>query len=130
MPAGYSIPELVVTVAVIALVASVALTHFGSVREASGISVASENLAVLNGAVMTYNTANRELVRPAGSEMDVVALLQTRDEGLPGSPYLDPNLNFSTTSDKKRNRGRWNGRFFELREAGIDGAGLDLESVR
>ncbi len=126
---GYSIPELVVTVAVIALVASIALSHFGSIREASSTSIGSENLAILNAAVLTYNTANRELARPAGSEMTVVTLLQTRDTGLPGSPYLDQNLNFSTTSDKKRTRGVWNGRFFELREAGIDGTGLDLESM-
>jgi type II secretory pathway pseudopilin PulG len=115
-------------VILLAVIAGVAINSYRGVPRAAEGSVGSQAIAVLNNAVLAYNTANRELVRPRGAEMEVIALLQAPDPGLPGAPYLDDSVNYVLTSSGNNLRAQWNGRFFQLLMRGVDGSGIDLES--
>lgn len=127
---GYSLAELLVVIAVLGILATFAIQNYGGGRRAAEGAAGRHDVAVLNAAVLAYNTANRELVRPRGSEMEIIALLQTRDPGLPGSPYLDADTAYSMSSSSDRVRAQWNSRFFELVMPGVDGSGIDLDSSR
>lgn len=122
--------ELLVAIGVAAALAAVIVGSVLRVHEGGRRGTAEENLSVLNAAVLQYNQAVEELVMARGSELAVIEKLKTRDAGLPGSPYLDPSTKIELTSSTSRNRGVWNGRFFELAESGVDGTGIDLESTR
>jgi prepilin-type N-terminal cleavage/methylation domain-containing protein len=125
---GYSLVELLVVIALLAVLAGIAINYYGGIPRAAEGSLGGQTVAALNNAVLAYNTANRELVRPRGAEMEVVQLLQTPDTGLPGAPYLDDTVVYTTSSSPGRLRAQWNGRFFTLLPRGVDGSGIDLES--
>lgn len=128
MSGGYSLTELLVVIAVLGILATFAIQNYGGGRRAAEGTVGQQAVSVLNAAVLAYNTANRELVRPRGSDMEIIGILQTRDPGLPGSPYLDASTTYTLSSSSDRLRAQWNSRFFELLLPGVDGSGIALDT--
>lgn len=134
--AAFSLTEILVVIAAIAILAGVALPVVTGVRESAERETAERNLNLLNGAVVAYNNVNRELspgTAPTGAdgsdEEAVAKRLQTRDSSLPGSPYLQAGLTLGTTASNDRYRAAWNGRFFRLLAPGEAGVGIDLQNV-
>lgn len=134
-PAALSLVEVLVVVAIITVIAGFAITSLTGGREAASASVAKGNLNLLNGAVTKMNNAGMEIVLSpdpdASDEAQVFTTLQARDTNnpIPGSPFLPADLQFEATSDTDRNRGMWNGRFFQLVPEGTPGTGIDLQKM-
>ncbi len=134
--AAFSLTEILIVIAVIAILAGIALPVMTGVRESAARETAERNLNFLNGAVIAYNNVNRELnpgtaaTNAGGSDEEEVARrLQTRDSSAPGSPYLQTNLNVGTSAATDRYRAAWNGRFFRLIAPGETGVGIDLSNM-
>lgn len=130
--AGYSLTEALVVVAILAVLAGFAISSFSGSKQAANSSVAEGSLNILNGAVTAMNNTGQEIVLSpspdASDEAAVFSALQARDTNnpVPGSPFLTPDLQFEATSDTNRNRGLWNGRYFQLVPEGSPGTGIDL----
>lgn len=132
---GFSLPELLVTLAATTIMAGVAIAIAWGFRENTARQVCERNLNLLNGAVNAFNNGSWELVlAPANDTSDEMAIfytLQHRDaqNPVPGSPYLQTSLPFVASSSAEKHRARWNGRYFEFLPAGSAGSGLDLEAL-
>lgn len=135
---AFSLTEILIVIAVIGVLASVGIAVMSGVVAGTERSISTRNLNLLNGAVVAYNNANRELNPDnepvsAGSEDEdaVVARLSERDSEnpAPGSPYLPENTEVRTTSSAERYRAAWNGRFFRLLGPGEAGVGIDLQAM-
>lgn len=128
---AFSLPELLVTVAVLGILAAVSLPAIQGVMRGSQATLAERNVNKLNGAVQAFNQAGAEITTPAGEttedEREVLGFLRTRDAiNLPGSPFLEAYIQFPETSEESTFRAIWNGRFFEMRSPSQAGAGLNL----
>lgn len=127
---AFSMAELLITVAVIGIMAGVGISSFKNVREGSRVGVAREVLGNLNGAVAEYSQINWEIrVNAQADESDEVWILQSlqwRDPSDPamGSPYMNPSWIAEVSSDTTDFRIRWNGTAFELIDPGTAGTGL------
>lgn len=141
MHGGFSLPEIIITVAVIGVLASITLPVVIGVIPSSQASVASRNLNLLNGAVVAFNQNNHELAlaSDAGTsdEMAVIRSLQFVPPPVPGTslpasagaPYYEPMANIQVTSDPTRYRAQWNGKVFRLVSPTTAGAGIDLIAI-
>lgn len=122
--------ELLITVAVIGILASVGITSFTGVREGAQLGIAREVLSNLNRAIADYSQINWEIdVDPKADESDEVWILQSlqwRDPSDPsmGSPYMNPGWDAEVSSDTEDYRIQWDGVTFELISPGTAGTGL------
>lgn len=122
--------ELLVTVAVIGIMAAVGISSMTTVREGSKQGIAQEVASNLNRAVADYSQINWEIdVSVQADETDEVWILQSlqwRDPTSPslGSPYMNPGWNAEVSSDATDHRIQWNGGAFELINPGAAGTGL------
>lgn len=122
-----SLTELLVTIAVIAILAAVATPLLVGILPRAGEEVAREGLERLNRAVHSYEMAAREIQVAPGDGAAVVALLRTRSASIPGSPFLENRPALTTTSSNETYRAVWTGRVFTLLLPGQEGTGLDLQ---
>lgn len=123
---AYSMTELLVVVAVIAILASVAIPIISGVLQQSTREIAQRNLNLLNGAVSAYNQLNQRLSQAPGESLAVFSNLVTRDEAVPGSPFLPAHLNAMESSATNTYRAKWNGTVFAMVSLGASGSGIDL----
>jgi type II secretory pathway pseudopilin PulG len=125
--------ELLVTIAVLAIVAGISIPSIVGVVSNSNYETAKRNLNVLNGGVVAFNDANWELVLAAGSgsEQKIFDSLRYRAATNPaaGSPYLPDTATFVASSDTNTFRAIWNGRMFGIVVPGSNGSGLDLMKI-
>ncbi len=129
---GFSLVEVLVVVAFLAVVAAISIPNISNLFTASNSETAERNLNYLNGAVVGFNNSNWELVLAASSgsedEQKIFDSLRYRDPATPapGSPYLPLNATFVATSDTATYRAVWNGRMFGIVVPVSNGTGLDL----
>lgn len=123
---AFSLAEILVTIAVLAIIAAVAVPMVGGTLASSKAGVAQRNLNVLNGAVVHYNQSVQELTNSSGDHSGVIALLRTRDTSVPGSPFVPDNWTVNVVSATNSFRGSWNGRAFAFLVPGVAGSGVDL----
>lgn len=123
---GFSLVELIVTIAVLGVLSVIAIPIMSGVLETSQTEVAQRNLNLLNGAVINYNQSVNQLTNSSGSDSAVVELLKTRDASVPGTPFLPDHFANVTTSDTNAYRAVWNTRVFEMVSKGESGSGIDL----
>lgn len=131
---GFSLVEIVVVITIIGVMAMLLLPSFHDLLPGSKYSTALANLELLNQSVLRYNQANKEIVltsAPASTsdEEDIAKRLQYRGPDAtasPGSPFLDPTLTITSTDGVNTYRASWNGRMFQMVQAGTVGSGLDL----
>ena len=129
---AFSLPELLVTIGVIAIIATVVIINISGVDRDATLIVAERNLNLLNSAVNNFNSTRWELVlspNPGTSdERAIFYSLQQRDSAnpSPGSPALQTTVPFAVTSSEEAYRGIWNGRFFQILVPGTIGEGVDL----
>jgi len=128
-----SLVELVVVITVLGVMGAVTIPRIINLGPAVSYETAERNLNYLNGAVLSFNQSNWELVltASAGGTADEEAIfnsLRYRDptNPAPGSPYLPSNAQFVASSLNTDYRARWTGRLFEMVPRGSSGTGIDL----
>lgn len=134
--AAFSLVELVVTIAILGVLAAVALPIYSNVRRASESAIARDHVEALNRALTTFsqNCWKIPTVPDNGSTTDeflVLRSLQYRfpsNDLKPGSPFFDPTYDPPPTSNSAFLRIRWNGKSFELIELDVSGTGMRFNS--
>ena len=133
---AFSLVELIVTVAILGLLASIAIPIYSNIREASEKAVAEDHVEALNRAVMSFtqNCWKLPTAPDNGSTADELAVLRSLQYQFPsaslkpGSPYFDQMYDPPSSSDSSHLRIRWNGKSFTLLSPGTTGTGLRYAS--
>ena len=133
---GFSLVEVLTTVAVIGIIAAIAVPTIGNVVEGSRKGVAENVVATLNKATKEFGYSQWDIVTvaaPATPDDEILILrsLQWRDpdtsgELNPKGPFMRPDWNPSTSNDTEDYRITWNGSAWRLLEPGSAGSGLRL----
>ncbi len=132
-PAAFSLTELVVVVAVIAIFATIAIPMIVGVIPSSSQTMAKHNQELLNRALRLQEQTGAPLGVAAASgtadEIEVLDLLQTPRASLTGGtataliPSSFPRAVSSSTND---HRLQWTGQNFRLLPPGTVGGGLKM----
>lgn len=135
---GFSLTELIVTVAVLGVMAGIAISSFGNVNLASRNAQAQNITEKLNRALKEFGQSNWNITTAsnAGSTTDefkVLRSLQWKPAStanntriVVGAPFVSPVWNPSGSSSSTEFRVRWNGFEFDLLPPGTAGTGLKL----
>jgi prepilin-type N-terminal cleavage/methylation domain-containing protein len=134
---GFSLPEIMVTIAIVGIMASIAISQVVRTDTAARSGVANTIVTTMNRAVTAYRQCGSEVTISANAdasadEASVMSLLTSYDPGVVGTPFLKagmgdwPSVGTTTTTTY---RARWNGRFFEVIPAGTAGTGLKINKL-
>lgn len=133
---GFSLVEMMVTIAVVGILAALAVAGFSDVFESSSLTHAQRLNAQLNNAVKTHAQTNWEFPTAKDDsattdEFLVLRSLQYKPAASsgrfdPNAPYFSPKWNPPASSDTTHYRVRWNGVNFRLLPPGTAGTGLKL----
>lgn len=137
---GLSLVEVIVTITIIGIIASIAYSGFGKVSDRSKEVIATNLVETLNKATRNFSHANWDLrfnalPASAGDEMMVLRSLQWREpdgaanqqEVFYKGPYMRPDWNPGTSSDTEDWRIQWTGSSWKLLREGDSGAGLKVD---
>lgn len=125
--------EIVVTIAVLAILATIVILSLGSNYESIRLTLAQEKVEMLNRGLGERAVSLKEYTEspaPAATwdESLLLLTLQYRnpddDAADLNSPYIDPRYRPKLSSSDKDYRLQWNGRRFELLRPGTAGSGL------
>jgi len=127
---AFSVTELVMTIAILGVLASVVVMSLHSLMLGSKDTIAIQRVEMLNEALNRWAMAGQEIRGvPIASDQDehlIVMTLQLRNEMMPGSPFLDPRFSLISSNDTADHRIRFNGVRFELLAPGAPGMGLKV----
>jgi len=133
-PCGFSLTEVIVTVAITGILSYVAIASFGKARQGSEGSIAREVVETLNLGLKKFAQINYQISlagddAASTDEFLVLRSLQWRDplDPSPGSPYVRPDISPVASSNTKDYRIRWNGRVFTLVTPGSAGSGMKVD---
>lgn len=128
--AAFSLPEILVVVGVIAVLAAIMIPTMLHITESAEETTAEANVEMLNQALLKYSQSASELTNSVSEsisdEREVVDALKVRDTSVVGSPFLNGNFTVTATSDESVYRAVWNGRMFQLLTPGTEGTGMEM----
>jgi type II secretory pathway pseudopilin PulG len=133
--AAYSITELVLTIAIMGILAGIAVVAINGSFSASQDALANERVEYLNHGIYEFAQQNYEMVftARADSGADEIFVLRTLQYRHPqdskaklGSPYITPAYNPATSSSTDEYRIRWTGKLYELLKPGQTGSGIKM----
>lgn len=134
--AGFSMSEIVVTIAILGILATIVILELGSNYETIRLKLAQEKMEMLNRGLSERAASVKEYTESAapGATWDESLLLLTLqyrhpddDKAEVNSPYIDPRYRPRTSTSSNDYRLQWNGRRFELLRPGTAGSGLLVE---
>lgn len=131
--AGFSMSEIIVTISILGILATIAVLDLGSNYATIQRTLANEKMEMLNRGLSDRAASIKEYTESAANaatwdENLLLLTLQYRnpDDDLAdtNSPYIDPRYRPKTSSLPGTYRLQWNGRRFELLSPGTPGSGL------
>ncbi|MES2595432.1 MAG: type II secretion system protein [Verrucomicrobiota bacterium] len=131
--AGFSMSEIVVSISILGILATVVILNLGSNYESIKQTLAQEKAEMLNRGLGERAASHKEYTESAatGASWDESLLLLTLQYRDPddsqadlNSPYIDPRYRPKTSSSTNAYRLQWNGRRFEVLRPGTTGSGL------
>ena len=130
--AGFSMAEMLTTVAVIGVMSAIMMKVFAHVKERSSEIIATDLVETVNQALTKfvqgqYKITIVEDADSADDEEAILALLQERDPTVPGTPYLRADWNPVASSSVDDYRIQWKGQRFILVDPGEAGFGLKVD---
>ena len=131
--AAFSIVELLVVLAMIGIITSIAIPQLGGILPNSKDILASEFVENINRSLKKHNQSNYKIRYPkddfiAGDEILIVRTLQWRNQNspAPGSPYLRQDWHPVVSYNESDYRLKWNGSEFVLISPPLKGIGIRL----
>lgn len=130
--AGFSLAEVIVVIAIIAVLSGVSVVAFRSMKASAQLAVAQNSLETLNQGIHRFNEANYEIYysgSPGITEMQILRTLQYRNPDNPatGSPYVRPDWNPTVSASTDDYRLVWTGTLYTLAGPGTAGKGLRVD---
>lgn len=137
-PRGFSITEVTITIAIIGVLAGIAVMRISGTYTSSQEAIAREKVELLNSGLHKFNYSNYEIhpgslpvqTGTTGDEWAVLRTLQYRnpdeDRASPGSPFVNPCYNPSSSSSTDDFRITWTGRLYKLLKPGETGLGIKV----
>lgn len=133
---AFSLPEMIVTIAVIGIMAAIAMVAYSNVVESAEKVRAEKVSAELNAAVKGFSQNNWDIPTAKDDsattdEFKVLRTLQYKPAAALGrfdtsAPYYPPAWNPPASNNTADFRLRWTGVSFQLLEPGVSGLGLKL----
>lgn len=133
---GFSLVEVITTIAVIGILSAIAIPSIGNIVEGSRRGVAENVVQTLNKATRQFSHSQYELrttpiATSGGDELLILRTLQWRDPDFSGElnpkgPFMKIDWNPSTSTNIEHYRAEWTGSTWKLVEPGTAGAGLRI----
>jgi prepilin-type N-terminal cleavage/methylation domain-containing protein len=128
---GFTLAELLITLAIMGVLSALAISKFGYLLPAVRQGTSADSAGLLNRAVEHYDQVNSQISVPVSSdtsdEVAVVALLKARNPAAPGSPYIAADFTVVSTSSTDKVRLYWTGKFFKTIPEGTPGIGIAVD---
>lgn len=133
---AFSLVEVVITVAIIGILAAIALPSMSNILDGSRRGVAGNVIETLNKATRNFGHSNWDLRNapvPAsgGDELLILRTLQWKNPNPSGElnvsgPFMKTDWNPATSTSSQDYRAEWTGSSWRLLEPGTAGAGLKI----
>ncbi len=135
-PSGLSLVEVIVTVAVLGIIAAIAIPSVGTITEGSRRGVAQNLVETLNKATREFGHSQYDLrtapnASTGADDLLILRTLQWRDPNPSGElnapgPFMKTDWNPATSTDARDYRAEWTGSSWRLLQPGTPGAGLKI----
>ncbi|MEM6910516.1 MAG: type II secretion system protein [Verrucomicrobiota bacterium] len=129
---GLTLSEMLLAISIVGILSGMAISRFSDLRSSAVETVAEHKLSVINESIRSYEQMMPTLTvtvddSSSADELAVIALLETRDPAIPGSPFFEGAGTMTASANADHYRARWNGFVFELISPGTNGSGLRVQ---